>query len=166
MSDNAKLTVFDVDFSNYEETEFEAPPLLPEDDYLMRLIGVEQIHVKSETSPNFGKPGFLVTLEVVNGPHAGAKVEDRLWVIEKALFRLQNFFAAFGIKVEKTKLQLPVGQVMNRTLTVTIKDGKPFGEKQIVRSEVKKYAHASKSAGDSTVKTEGDSIEVDDSVSL
>lgn len=161
MSDNSKVTVFDVDFSNYEETEFKGAARLPEGSYLMRLTSVEQVHVKNENSANFGKPGFLVKLTVVNGPQAGEVIEDRLWVIEKALFRMVQFFEAFGIKVDKTKMQLPVGQVMNRTLTVTVKDGAPFGEKQIVRSEVKKYEQASKSAGESSVKTDGESIDAD-----
>lgn len=161
MSDK-NLTVFDVDFSDYEETEFEGPVLLPEGDYLMRLVSAEPTTVKSEDSPNFGKPGFIVKLEVVNGPYKGAQVTDRLWVIQKALFRMDQFFSAFGIKVEKTKMQIPLGQVMNRTLCVTLKDGTPFGEKQVVKSEVKKYSHASKFEGGDTsaeIKSDGNSLD-------
>lgn len=145
MSDS--LTIFDIDFGSYERTEFEGPVRLPEGDYLVRFTGVEKVTVKNENSPNFGKPGFKVTLEVVNGPHAGAKLTDNLWVIDKALFRLDQFFSAFGIKVEKGKLQLPVAQVLNKTLGVEVKDGAPFGEKQTVKSEIKRYKHASAVTG-------------------
>lgn len=153
------FSVFNIDFSKYEPSTGFAK--LPVGDYLMRVKDLSMISVKNESSENFGAPGILVKLEVVNGPHAGAIVEDRLWVIEKALFRLEQFFSAFGIKVEKKQMNIPVQAVLNRTLAVSLKDGKPFGENQTVKSEVKKYAAASTITGETAPSI--DPAEVPDS---
>ncbi len=149
--------VFEIDFTDYEASEFSGPVRLPEGDYLVRLVDAEQVTIKNENSANFGKPGYLLTLEVVAGEHKGAKIEDRLYVIENMRWRFDQFFSSFGVKIEKTKMQLPVGQVMNRTVTVTVKDGKPFGDNQTIKSEVKKYSHASKSAGE--VQSDGKTLD-------
>lgn len=142
------FTVFNLDFSKYEENELPSQTKLPEGTYLMRFVDAKMVTVKNEHSVNFGAPGILVTLEVVNGPLAGKKIEDRLWHIEKALFRLDQFFSALGVQIEKKEMNIPVAQVLNRSLAVTVKDGAPFGENQIVRSEVKKYAAASTITGE------------------
>lgn len=158
MSEN--LTVFDVDFTDYERSEGGAAVRIPEADYLMRFTKVEMVTVKNENSENFGKPGWLVTLQIVNGPHAGVEIQDRFYpTITKTKFRIDQFLSAFGVEVKPGQMQVPVGQLMNRTLTVSVKDGKPYGEKQIVKSEVKKYAHASKSEG--VVKSDGASLDAD-----
>lgn len=152
----ADFSVFNIDFSKYEKST--GATRLPEGEYLMRVKDLAMTTVKNETSDNFGAPGIIVTLEVVNGPKAGSEVVDRLWVIEKALFRLDQFFSAFGIKIEKKQMNIPVQAVLNRTLAVTLKDGKPFGDNQTIKSEVKKYAEASSITGESKPSIAPDAV--------
>lgn len=139
----SKLTVFNIDFSEYEGSEGGGSVKIPEGDYLARFVDVEQITVKNEQSENFGKPGFLVKLEIVGGEFNGLVIQDRFYILKKTLFRLDQFFSAFGVKIDKTMMNIPVAQVLNRTVCLTVKDGEPFGEKQTVKSEVKRYSHAS-----------------------
>lgn len=89
-----------------------------------------------------GNSMINVWFRVQGGDFDGATVTDRLVLTEKSLFRVVGFMQAIGLPTPKKRLQLSLGQFMNKVLDITVEDGEPYNGR--VKSEVRGYARVAK----------------------
>ncbi len=122
---------FYVDFSNYKDR---SSAHLPEGEYLVRVADAEVTETKK------GDPMVNVFLTVVGGPYADSPIIDRLTITEKALWRVANALRALGFKVEKRNMNIPIKQMLGRTMVIKVSDGEPYNGE--VRSEIRSYSPA------------------------
>lgn len=97
-----------------------------------------------ETTSKAGNAMFVVYLEIIEGPHAGQQIIDRLPQTEKAMFRSAAFLQALGVKIAKKKIALNPRSLIGRPVDIVVEDGEPYNGR--VRSEVREYLRATKPA--------------------
>lgn len=97
-----------------------------------------------ETTSKAGNAMFVVYLEIIEGPHAGQQIIDRLPQTEKAMFRSAAFLQALGVKIAKKKIALNPKSLIGRPVDIVVEDGEPYNGR--VRSEVREYLRATKPA--------------------
>lgn len=97
-----------------------------------------------ETTSKAGNAMFVVYLEIIEGPHAGQQIIDRLPQTEKAMFRSAAFLQALGVKIAKKKIALNPKALIGRPVDIVVEDGEPYNGR--VRSEVREYLRATKPA--------------------
>ena len=87
---------------------------------------------------------FVVYLDIIEGPHSGQQIIDRLPQTEKAMFRSAAFLQALGVKIAKKKIALNPKSLIGRPVDIVVEDGEPYNGR--VRSEVREYLRAIKPA--------------------
>lgn len=97
-----------------------------------------------ETTSKAGNAMFVVYLEIIEGPHAGQQIIDRLPQTERAMFRSAAFLQALGVKIAKKKIALNPRSLIGRPVDIVVEDGEPYNGK--VKSEVREYLRATKPA--------------------
>lgn len=97
-----------------------------------------------ETTSKAGNAMFVVYLEIIEGPHAGQQIIDRLPQTEKAMFRSAAFLQALGVKIAKKKIALNPRSLIGRPVDIVVEDGEPYNGR--VKSEVREYLRATKPA--------------------
>lgn len=97
-----------------------------------------------ETTSKAGNAMFIVYLEIIEGPHAGQQIIDRLPQTEKAMFRSAAFLQALGVKIAKKKIALNPRSLIGRPVDIVVEDGEPYNGR--VKSEVREYLRATKPA--------------------
>lgn len=95
-----------------------------------------------ETTSRAGNVMFVVYLEIIEGPHAGQQIIDRLPQTEKAMFRSAAFLQALGVKIAKKKIALNPKSLIGRPVDIVVEDGEPYNGR--VKSEVREYLRATK----------------------
>lgn len=95
-----------------------------------------------ETTSKAGNVMFVVYLEIIEGPHAGQQIIDRLPQTERAMFRSAAFLQALGVKITKKKIALNPRSLLGRPVDIVVEDGEPYNGK--VKSEVREYLRATK----------------------
>lgn len=123
------------DFTNYKDTSTAHVP-----------VGTYRAEVSDfeETTSKAGNVMFVVYLEIIEGPHAGQQIIDRLPQTEKAMFRSAAFLQALGVKIAKKKIALNPKSLIGRPVDIVVEDGDPYNGR--VRSEVREYLRATKPA--------------------
>lgn len=97
-----------------------------------------------ETTSKAGNAMFVVYLEIIEGPHAGQQIIDRLPQTEKAMFRSAAFLQALGVKISKKRISLNPKSLIGRPVDIVVEDGEPYNGR--VKSEVREYLRATKPA--------------------
>nr|DAS00681.1 MAG TPA: Protein of unknown function (DUF669) [Caudoviricetes sp.] len=97
-----------------------------------------------ETTSKAGNAMFVVYLEIIEGPHAGQQIIDRLPQTEKAMFRSAAFLQALGVKIARKKIALNPRSLIGRPVDIVVEDGEPYNGR--VKSEVREYLRATKPA--------------------
>ena len=97
-----------------------------------------------ETTSKAGNAMFVVYLEIIEGPHAGQQIIDRLPQTEKAMFRSAAFLQALGVKIAKKRISLNPRSLIGRPVDIFVEDGEPYNG--LVKSEVREYLRATKPA--------------------
>lgn len=97
-----------------------------------------------ETTSKAGNAMFVVYLEIIEGPHVGQQIIDRLPQTEKAMFRSAAFLQALGVKIAKKKIALNPRSLIGRPVDIVVEDGEPYNGR--VKSEVREYLRATKPA--------------------
>lgn len=123
------------DFTNYKDT---STAHVPAGTYRAEVSDFE------ETTSKAGNAMFVVYLEIIEGPHAGQQIIDRLPQTEKAMFRSAAFLQALGIRIAKKKIALNPRSLLGRPVDIVVEDGEPYNGR--VRSEVREYLRATKPA--------------------
>ena len=123
------------DFTNYKDT---STAHVPAGTYRAKVSDFE------ETTSKAGNMMFVVYLEIVEGPHAGQQIIDRLPQTEKAMFRSAAFLQALGVKIAKKKIALNPRALIDRPVDIVVEDGEPYNGR--VKSEVCEYLRATKPA--------------------
>ena len=123
------------DFTNYKDT---STAHVPAGTYRAEVSDFE------ETTSKAGNAMFVVYLEIIEGPHAGQQIIDRLPQTEKAMFRSAAFLQALGVKIAKKKIALNPRSLIGRPVDIVVEDGEPYNGR--VRSEVREYLRATKPA--------------------
>jgi len=102
---------------------------VPEGDYAVKVKKAE-LGKSSEKET----PGIFVTYEVTS-PKAfkGKILRDRLWLSDKALWRVRQTWEALGVTVPSKKVKLDPRKIVGKTCAVTVED-EEYDEK--VRSNV------------------------------
>lgn len=95
-----------------------------------------------ETTSKAGNAMFVVYLEIIEGPHAGQQIIDRLPQTEKAMFRSAAFLQALGVKIAKKRISLNPKSLIGRPVDILVEDGEPYNGR--VKSEVREYLRATK----------------------
>lgn len=124
------------DFTNYKDT---SSAHVPAGTYHAKVSDFEET-----TSKSSGNLMFAVYLDIIEGPHAGQQIIDRLPQTEKAMFRSAAFLQALGVKIAKKKIALNPRSLIGRPVDIVVEDGEPY--KGRVRSEVREYLRATKPA--------------------
>ena len=123
------------DFTNYKDT---STAHVPAGTYRAEVSDFE------ETTSKAGNAMFVVYLEIIEGPHAGQQIIDRLPQTVKAMFRSAAFLQALGVKIAKKKIALNPRSLIGRPVDILVEDGEPYNGR--VRSEVREYLRATKPA--------------------
>ena len=123
------------DFTNYKDT---STAHVPAGTYHAEVSDFE------ETTSKAGNVMFVVYLEIIEGPHAGQQIIDRLPQTEKAMFRSAAFLQALGVKIAKKRISLNPRGLIGRPVDIVVEDGEPYNGR--VRSEVREYLRATKPA--------------------
>lgn len=123
------------DFTNYKDT---STAHVPAGTYHAEVSDFE------ETTSKAGNAMFVVYLEIIEGPHAGQQIIDRLPQTEKAMFRSAAFLQALGVKIAKKKIALNPRSLIGRPVDIVVEDGEPYNGR--VKSEVREYLRAAKPA--------------------
>ena len=115
-----------------------------------------------ETTSKAGNAMFAVYLEIIEGPHAGQQIIDRLPQTEKAMFRSAAFLQALGVKIAKKRISMNPKSLIGRPVDIVVEDGEPYNGR--VKSEVREYLRATKpveskpSAADPMADEDGDEL--------
>lgn len=123
------------DFTSYKDT---STAHVPAGTYRAEVSDFE------ETTSKAGNVMFVVYLEIIDGPHAGQQIIDRLPQTERAMFRSAAFLQALGVKIAKKKIALNPRALIGRPVDIVVEDGEPYNGR--VRSEVREYLRATKPA--------------------
>lgn len=123
------------DFTNYKDT---STAHVPAGTYRAEVSDFE------ETTSKAGNEMFVVYLEIIEGPHAGQQIIDRLPQTERAMFRSAAFLQALGVKIARKKIALNPRALIGRPVDIVVEDGEPYNGR--VKSEVREYLRATKPA--------------------
>lgn len=122
---------YTLDLSGYRER---LSATVPEGRYLAQIDDVEQTKTSSTN-----KDMFNVWVRIIEGPHAGAVIIDRLTITEKALFRIVGFLNGLGLPTPKKRLTVNTAQWMGRKVWIDTRIGEPYRGRP-GRSEIEGYA--------------------------
>lgn len=125
-----------IPFSEWDDADKKEAALLPEGDYVLRVVSVETTKIKTGT--NEGTPGLVVWFQPVNGPYADSFIVDRFYIMKSTLWRFAAFLRAAGLKVTQNDMSLPYNKLVGRQVTATLVDGDEYKNKR--KSEVSGYA--------------------------
>ena len=108
---------------------------VPEGDYTAKLVKMEKTNAKSGDK----NPMLVVDFEFTSGGKGvvGQRIRDRHILIKDSLWTLRNMLEAMGLKVPNGKMNLKEGQVVGRSVGLTVVDGDEY--KGRIRSEVADY---------------------------
>lgn len=95
-------------------------------------------------------------LRVVEGEFEGATIVDRLVLTDNSLFRVVGFMQAIGMATPKKRLSINLRQFIGKVLDIEVDDGEPYNGR--IKSEVRGYMRATKSAASSAVDDEFDAL--------
>nr|DAP28388.1 MAG TPA: Protein of unknown function (DUF669) [Caudoviricetes sp.] len=121
------------DFTNYKDT---SSARVAPGTYRAEVSDFEETTSKSDNVM------FVVYLEILEGPHAGQQIIDRLPQTKKAMFRSAAFLQALGVKLAKKKIALNPKSLIGRPVDIVVEDGEPYNGR--VKSEVREYLRATK----------------------
>lgn len=121
---------YTLDLSGYRER---LSATVPEGRYLAQIDDVEQTKTSSTN-----KDMFNVWVRIIDGPHAGAVIIDRLTITEKALFRIVGFLNGLGLPTPKKRLTLNTQQWVGRKVWIDTRMGEPYRGRP-GRSEIDGY---------------------------
>lgn len=121
---------YTLDLSGYRER---LSATVPEGRYLAQIDDVEQTKTSSTN-----KDMFNVWVRIIEGPHAGAVIIDRLTITEKALFRIVGFLNGLGLPTPKRRLTLNTQQWVGRKVWIDTRIGEPYRGRP-GRSEIEGY---------------------------
>lgn len=118
-------------------TEVEAFVKCEEGEHVVKLIEIE------ESESQAGNDMLSATFQVVKGNSTGAKLYDNFVLTEKALWKLQSFLTAVGIKADN-KVILDLDKLVGKTCIVSVEheeyDGKTRARiQEFKKLEAKKY---------------------------
>jgi len=111
---------------------------VPEGDYLLQVVGCTFEDKKDDPSKHYLRWKNTV---VKPTSFAGKVIFNNTSLQEENLWQLRTFLVDLlgESKVPKSKVDLPIAAIVAKKpqFGATIGDGKPYGEKQIVKSEIK-----------------------------
>lgn len=87
---------------------------LPDDWYNVRVENAE------ETVASTGTPGFKLELAVTDGPYAGRKIFDRMWVSPAALGFVVDRLQAMGYPIPAGEFELDPIELIGRRCAVRV----------------------------------------------
>lgn len=102
---------------------------VPEGDYAVKVTGA-----KLDKSSEKDTPGIFVTY-VITDPkkYKGKTLRDRLWLSDKALWRIRQTWEALGVQVPSKKVKLDPKKIIGKTCAVTVEDDEYEGK---IRSNI------------------------------
>lgn len=104
-----------------------------EGQHIVKLIEIE------ETESQAGNDMLNATFQVVKGASTGAKLYDNFVLTEKALWKLQSFLIAIGMKAEG-KTVLDLDKIIGKTCIVEVAHEEYEGKTRARIQEFKKLA--------------------------
>lgn len=125
------MNMLNVNLTNYKERFGQN---VPPGRYTVVVDDLEQ------TTSKQGNPMVNLWFRIIEGPHDGATIVDRVTVTEKALFRVVAFMQAIGQPTPRRNLQINLNTWLGKRLQVDVEDGEPYNGR--VRSEVRGYMRA------------------------
>lgn len=117
-----------LDFSNVE-----AYIKCAEGQHIVKLVEME------ETESQAGNDMLAATFQVVKGQSTGAKLYDNFVLTEKALWKLQSFLMAVGMKADG-KIVLDIDKLIGKTCIVEVEHEEYEGKTRARIQEFKKLA--------------------------
>lgn len=118
----------DVDLTNYKSR---VGARVPQGDYEVIVVATE----KAQSAA--GNTMVTTWLRIAEGEFAGQVIVDRLTMTERSLFRVVGFLSAVGIPTPNKRLSVPLRQLENRRLLISVEDGEPYIG--TIKSEVRNY---------------------------
>lgn len=125
------MAQYTLDLSGYRER---LSATVPEGRYLAQIDDVEQTKTSSTN-----KDMFNVWVRIIDGPHAGSVIIDRLTITDKALFRIVGFLNGLGLPTPKKRLTINTAQWMGRKVWIDTRIGEPYRGRP-GKSEIEGYA--------------------------
>lgn len=138
-----------LDFSNVE-----AFIKCAEGQHVVKLVEIE------ETESQAGNDMLNATFQVVKGQSTGAKIYDNFVLTEKALWKLQSFLTAIGMKADG-KVVLDLDKLIGKTCIVEVAHEEYDGKTRARIQEFKKLA-AQKDEPEDDVEDDDDIEEEDE----
>lgn len=126
------MPAHEIDFSNVKERagRLKVTP----GDYLFKISSVE------ETKSKAGNPMWVFDQEILPGfEGAGQSIRDYVSLTPQALFKLRDLLEALGVSVGKKKIKVDPQKLVGKIIGGHVEDGEPYGEREIVKSEIAYY---------------------------
>lgn len=136
-----------LDFSNVE-----AYIKCAEGQHIVKLVEME------ETESQAGNDMLSATFQVVKGQSTGAKLYDNFVLTEKALWKLQSFLMAVGMKADG-KIVLDIDKLIGKTCIVEVEHEEYEGKTRARIQEFKKLSAAVEDEDEADDIDEEDDVE-------
>ena len=136
-----------IDFSNVE-----AYVKCEEGEHVVKLIEIE------ETESQSGNDMLNATFQVIKGNSTGAKLYDNFVLTEKALWKLQSFLVAVGIKADG-KVVLDLNKLIGKTCIVEVAHEEYDGK---TRARIQEFKKLAKKADDDEIPAKKKAVIDDD----
>lgn len=133
-------------------TGIEAYVKCAEGQHVVKLIDIE------ETESQAGNDMLNATFQVVNGTSTGAKLYDNFVLTEKALWKLQSFLVAVGMKADG-KVVLDLDKLIGKTCIVEVAHEEYEGK---TRARIQEFIKLSAKASDDEDEVEDEDLEDED----
>ncbi len=133
-------------------TNIEAYVKCAEGQHVVKLIEIE------ETESQAGNDMLNATFQVVKGTSTGAKLYDNFVLTEKALWKLQSFLVAVGMKADG-KVVLDLDKLVGKTCIVEVAHEEYDGK---TRARIQEFIKLSAKASDDEDDEEDEDLEEED----
>lgn len=130
-------------------TGIEAYVKCAEGQHVVKLIEIE------ETESQAGNDMLNATFQVVKGASTGAKLYDNFVLTEKALWKLQSFLVAVGIKADG-KIVLDLDKLIGKTCIVEVAHEEYEGK---TRARIQEFIKLTTKASDDDEDVDDDDID-------
>jgi hypothetical protein len=139
-----------VDFSDVKDRGAFNPKLVPDGDYLAKIIKVEDAEVQS--GDNKGEFQYLFTIKLEK--FSQYSYPYRCMLSANQLWKLRNVMVAAGFNVPKKKMALDPNKAVGKLVGVTMEEGEPYQGK--TKSEIAAIFPAAELAEGAEVADDGE----------
>lgn len=117
-----------IDMTNVEDKGNERPRRLPEGDYRLKIVSVDDHTSKKKEDGSGGNPGWKFVLAPVDFPRATYPYYTDFQ--DKTAFKIRNLLVAAGINVPKKRVNIDPNKLVGKFVGATLEDDEYDGREK------------------------------------